>query len=97
MRSKGKPSWRTEAALGVPGCSHRGGTPWVLTQGQHSKGQQLLSPICYVSQGDSRDKGTVPDDGQVEAPLQTERRGNRHKRKGTKSQNATETTLQSTH
>lgn len=34
-----------------------------------------------------RGKGTVPDDGQVEAPLQTERkRENRHKRKGTKSQ-----------
>lgn len=34
-----------------------------------------------------RGKGTVPDDGQVEAPLQTERRReNRHKRKGTKSQ-----------
>lgn len=34
-----------------------------------------------------RGKGTVPDDGQVEAPLQTERkRENRHKGKGTKSQ-----------
>lgn len=32
-------------------------------------------------------QGTVPDDGQVEAPLQTEkRRENKHKRKGTKSQ-----------
>lgn len=52
---------------------------------QHSKGQQLLAP--HISQGNSEGKGTVPDDGQVEAPLQTERkRENRHKGKGTKSQ-----------
>lgn len=42
------------------------------TGGQHSKGRQLLSPMLV--RGTVRDKGTVPDDEQVEAPLQTERR-----------------------
>lgn len=63
MRSEAKPAWPDRGCLG----SH-----WVVTRGQHSKGQQLLSPMLV--RGTVRDKGTVPGDEQVEAPLQTERR-----------------------